>query len=246
MHNSNSFYVLLAMYYNDIHREALVRSILYLEKLPSCLGGKFSRKKALDLGCGTGELANYLWESDWDIHGIDNSIDMINVLRARYPYISFSVSDIRELRVDGFFDLIVCFGDTINHLLGEGEWSSVFRSAKERLRDGGVLCFDVVTPYDHYEIWPNSTTVIERDEFTHIARGSFTDDGQPLLINTWFVREGDQWQRYDFKLHHRSYPLQTIFHWLLEAGLVNIIVLDGESLGHATDRSTRWVIYAFK
>lgn len=246
MSDPNSFYSILALYYDDIHQEALLRSVRYLSDFLSreCSGN--SGKKALDLGCGTGYVANYLYEKDWEVHGIDFSSDMINILKSKYPFLSCSVSDIRCFHAESVYDLVVCFGDTLNHLLGEKDWLSVFRSVHSSLKKGGLFCFDVITPYDHKEIWPYSISLDERDGFTHIARGSITKDGEPVLVNTWFVKEDLRWKRYDFHLFHRSYPLEAILQWLSRAGLVDVVVLDGESLEQLTDATTRWVIYASK
>jgi SAM-dependent methyltransferase len=243
---NKSFYEILAPYYNDIHHEALVRGILYLEKCFASLDANTITKKALDLGCGTGQLANYLYENGWDIHGVDGSVDMIRVLRSQYPFLSAAVADIRSLQINDAFDIVICVGDTMNHLLGDGDWLSLFRSVSKRLKIGGVFCFDVITPFDHTEVWPNSITVAERGDFTHIARGCVDEQGRPLLINTWFVKEGDRWQRYESKLLHRSYPLEIILRWLAHAELVNITVFDGDSLESITDKTTRWLIYASK
>ena len=208
MVTNKSFYEILAPYYNHIHHEALVRGILYLEKCLASFDANTSTKKALDLGCGTGKLTNYLYEKGWDIHGIDGSVDMIKVLRSQYPSLSVAVADIRSFQFDDAFDLVICVGDTINHLLGDGDWLSLFRSVSKGLKKGGVFCFDVITPFDHNQVWPNSIEVAEHGAFTHIARGCFDEKGRPLLINTWFVKEGDRWLRYESKLLHRSYPLE--------------------------------------
>ena len=243
---SRSFYELLAPYYNDIHQEALIRGIRYLQNFPISLDANTTNRKALDLGCGTGQLTSFLYEQGWDVHGVDGSIDMINFLKSQYPYLSASVADIRNLQLTDMYQLIVSFGDTINHLLADGDWLSLFRLVSSRLANGGLFCFDVITPYDHHEVWPKSVTVAERDAFTHIARGCSNEYGQPLLINTWFVREDDRWQRYDAKLLHESYPLEIVLQWLIEAELVTNVILDGDSLGQITDESTRWLIYAIK
>jgi SAM-dependent methyltransferase len=246
MSDIKSFYKILAPYYNDLHQEAFIRSILYLKSCPTSIGSRITPGKALDLGCGTGQLTNFLYENGWNIYGIDSSADMISVLKSKYPFLSASVADIRNFKLEDAYDLIVCFGDTINHLLGECDWLTLFRSVSNRLSDRGLFCFDVITPYDHCEVWPNSVTVAERESFTHIARGCTDAEGRPLLINTCFVKEGDLWQRYDSRLLQKSYPLETVLQWLADADLANIIVLDGDSLGKVTSRSTRWLIYAFK
>ena len=50
-------------------------------------------EKILDLGCGTGDLANNLSQSGVNVVGVDKSENMIARASTKYPSISFMVQD---------------------------------------------------------------------------------------------------------------------------------------------------------
>ena len=71
----------------------------------------------LDIGCGTGELLNFL--SPKNGIGIDHSIEMIKIATQKYKKLknlSFYVCDIEKHPVHGRFDFIL-FIDVIEHIL---------------------------------------------------------------------------------------------------------------------------------
>lgn len=63
-------------------------------------------EKILDLGCGTGDLANELSTFGIDIVGIDNSENMITQARIKYPKIKFMVQNAVELDFHSEFDAV--------------------------------------------------------------------------------------------------------------------------------------------
>ena len=61
----------------------------------------------LDLGCGTGDLANQLHQQyGTKILGIDNSERMVAQAREKYPTLSFRVQDATKLNFDSEFDAV--------------------------------------------------------------------------------------------------------------------------------------------
>lgn len=63
-------------------------------------------EKILDLGCGTGDLAQQLDELRVDVIGVDRSEKMIDQAKTKYPSIEFSVQDARSLEFQQEFDAI--------------------------------------------------------------------------------------------------------------------------------------------
>lgn len=63
-------------------------------------------EKILDLGCGTGDLANQLFEMGVDTTGIDKSENMVNQANNKFPKISFFVQDATELQFNSEFDAV--------------------------------------------------------------------------------------------------------------------------------------------
>ncbi|MCP8970081.1 class I SAM-dependent methyltransferase [Ectobacillus ponti] len=63
-------------------------------------------ERILDLGCGTGELANQLHQTGVHIVGMDKSGEMVAKAQAKYPYISFQTGDAAALPFQEEFDAV--------------------------------------------------------------------------------------------------------------------------------------------
>jgi len=61
-------------------------------------------EKVLDLGCGTGDLANTFYEYGVEIIGVDKSENMVEQAIRKYPHIKFLVQDATELDYHDEFD----------------------------------------------------------------------------------------------------------------------------------------------
>lgn len=63
-------------------------------------------EKILDIGCGTGDLANALYEWGVEVVGIDKSENMIKQANSKYPHIQFMVQDVTNLEYHSEFDAV--------------------------------------------------------------------------------------------------------------------------------------------
>lgn len=84
----------------------------------------------LDVGCGTGDLANRISEYA-SIVGVDASKSMIAQAQKKYPHISFDVKDVRNLGYHEQFDAI--FSNATLHWVKEPKeaLASMFKSLKK-------------------------------------------------------------------------------------------------------------------
>jgi SAM-dependent methyltransferase len=103
--------------------------------------------RLLDLGCGTGLLAMGLHKRGYHVTGIDQSDRMLDIARRRIERdeleIDLRVGDIRAFELEGHFDVAVCTGDTVNHLLEPQELVDTFSCVHDALAPGGVFVFDM-------------------------------------------------------------------------------------------------------
>lgn len=63
-------------------------------------------EKILDLGCGTGDLAQKLYDYDVDIVGVDKSENMVTQAINKYPHIKFRVQDAIDLEYNNEFNAV--------------------------------------------------------------------------------------------------------------------------------------------
>ena len=96
-------------------------------------------QRVLDLGCGPGDMVEYLPECDYE--GYDLSAEYIRAARHRFGNRGrFAVADIRELRQRSWtqpFDLVLATG--VVHHLDDDSARDLFRVAGAALRPSGRL-----------------------------------------------------------------------------------------------------------
>lgn len=107
--------------------------------------------RALDLCCGTGQLAAVLSARGWDVTGIDSAEAMLALARRHAPRARFVAADARDLGGEAVgvalgtepFDVCVSAFDSLNHILEPEGLAAVFRGVHGRLRPGGAFLFDL-------------------------------------------------------------------------------------------------------
>lgn len=103
-----------------------------------------SSDRILELGCGTGQLANYLSDKCQVITAIDNDQTMIKTAIENYPEIDFRVLDINHLEdITSKYDLIFSLGNTLSYLT-INELSSLCNKIFNILKTGGRWLYQVV------------------------------------------------------------------------------------------------------
>lgn len=104
-------------------------------------------KSILDLGCGTGTHANLLAEYGYDVTGVDNSTEMLQVASSQKKEnlknnIEFIKGDIREIRLTKKFDNVVSLFHVFSYFVTNEDVKEFFTTVKEHIRNDGVFIFD--------------------------------------------------------------------------------------------------------
>jgi len=102
----------------------------------------------LELAVGTGRVALPLAGRGVEVHGIDLSPDMLDLLRAKPGGADLPVTlgDIASTRVPGSYTLVYLVWNTIMNLTTQDEQVACFRNAGEHLRPGGRFVVEVMVP----------------------------------------------------------------------------------------------------
>ncbi|WP_426670892.1 class I SAM-dependent methyltransferase [Mucilaginibacter sp. McL0603] len=90
-------------------------------------------ERILDLGCGTGDLANQIQEQGADVVGIDASPEMIGKAKAKYPELDFSVANGANFSFNEPFDAV--FTNATLHWIHDAD--GVITSVYNTLKTGG-------------------------------------------------------------------------------------------------------------
>lgn len=126
-----------------------------------------SQGRALDIGCGTGEISGYMAQQGWRITGLDNSTAMLAIAKNTPQPIFWRQGDATEADTWKSLDTYqaawaMC--NTINHFAPES-LSIVFQGVYSVLEDGGVWVFDTDTyrmfqeclDHEAITVWEDST-----------------------------------------------------------------------------------------
>ncbi len=197
----------------------------------------------LDLGCGTGKLTRLLKKAGFDMIGVDNSLEMLEIAREaeggdfcaegegslpgqrepaeKEPPVLYLLQDMRAFELYGTVRAVVSICDSVNYILREEELLRVFRLVNTYLDPGGIFIFDLNTLYKYRELLGENTISEIREEGAFIWENYFDEEN---CINeydlTFFVRErGDLYRRYQETHYQRAYELETVKELLEKAGM---------------------------
>ncbi len=179
----------------------------------------------LELGCGTGSMTELLAADGYDMIGVDNSEDMLEIAQEKKSAsgsdILYLLQDMREFELYGTVRAVVSVCDSMNYILEEEELLQVFRLVNNYLDPGGVFIFDMNTRYKYEQIG-DETIAENREEGSFIWDNYFDDESG---INEYelaiFIPEGEDglYRKYE-ELHcQRAYEIGDIRRLLEQAGL---------------------------
>ena len=131
-------------------------------------------RRALDLGCGTGDNAVELARRGWEVTGIDVAARPLATARqkarAAGVVVDFRAGDVRHLDVDAPFDLVVDRG-LLMSLFGPRA-RRAYADALTRLVDGGGAV------YEHQWVLPEPPRLVSRARLVAAVRGFVLDVGE--------------------------------------------------------------------
>ena len=82
----------------------------------------------LDLGCGTGKMTRIMAQKGYDMIGVDNSMDMLDIARDNSDdNILYLLQDMQEFELYGTVRAVYCACDSLNYITSEEEILSVFQ-----------------------------------------------------------------------------------------------------------------------
>jgi SAM-dependent methyltransferase len=182
-----------------------------------------SHRSVLDLCCGTGQVARYFLEREYQVVGLDLSAAMLHYARENtQPYLvsgqaRFVQADATNFTLPDRFGLVISTFDALNHLPDLTALRQCF-AAVAAVCDGYFL-FDLNTRVG-LRRW-NSIEVDEsRDDMTIVNHGIYdvTSDRAWLKV-TGFVRNGEGlYERFEQTVYNTIFAMSDVKTLLLETG----------------------------
>ena len=101
----------------------------------------------LDLGCGTGTMTELLADYGYDMIGVDNSEEMLEIafekrMQSGHDGILYLLQDMRDFELYGTVKAVVSICESVNYITEEEELEQVFRLVNNYLDPGGIFIFD--------------------------------------------------------------------------------------------------------
>ena len=203
----------------------------------------------LELGCGTGKMTRLLAEAGYDMIGIDNSEEMLQIAIEKETagmqialeqesgkmqdtetghQILYLCQDMREFELYGTVAAIVSICDSVNYILEEEELLEVFRLVNNYLDPGGVFIFDLNTIYKYRELLGETTICENRDEGSFIWENYYDEEEQINEYDlTLFIKEeSGLYRKYEETHYQRGYEPDKVKQLLEEAGMEFVAMYD--------------------
>lgn len=186
----------------------------------------------LDLGCGTGTMTELLAADGYDMIGVDNSEEMLEIAREKQiksgHEILYLLQDMREFELYGTVRAIVSICDSMNYLEDHEDLVQVLKLANNYLDPKGVFIFDMNTVYKYREQLGEQTIAENREESSFIWENYF-DEAE--MVNeydlTLFIREEDgRYSKYEETHYQKAFEISEVKEAVKEAGMELVAVYD--------------------
>ena len=120
----------------------------------------------LDLGCGTGTMTERLAGSGYDMIGVDNSEDMLELAMEKKTESGYDIlyllQDMRGFELYGTVRAVVSVCDSVNYITEPDELEEVFRLVNNYLDPKGIFLFDFNTVHKYRDVIGDSTIAEDR------------------------------------------------------------------------------------
>ena len=186
----------------------------------------------LDLGCGTGSVTELLAKSGFDMIGIDNSEEMLEIAMEKRAEsgldILYLLQDMRDFELYVTVKGVVSICDSMNYILDDEDLLDVFKLVHNYLDNEGIFIFDMKTMHEYANVMADNTFAEDREESSFIWENYYDEEEE---INQYdlsiFVKEEDgRYRKYEETHLQRAYEQQCVEELIKESGLELLHVYD--------------------
>lgn len=219
-----------------------IKDILYKEDIKDGL--------ICDLGCGTGAITERLANLGYDMVGIDNSYDMLDVaMEKKYASgndILYLCQDMREFELYGTVRAIISRCDSLNYIKNLSELKEVFAWVNNYLDPKGLFIFDMNTVYKYQNILGDNTFAEVRDQASFIWENTYDSDKRinEYDLNIFIKLEGDNYKRFEERHVQKAYTFEEIVSAIDESNMVLEKYLDADTYGDVSEKTERILFIA--
>lgn len=200
----------------------------------------------LDMGCGTGNITELLYDAGYDMIGIDNSYEMLNVAMEKrdngnHEGILYLCQDMREFELYGTVRAVVSVCDSMNYILEHDELVTVMKLVNNYLDPKGVFIFDMKTEH-FYQSLGEKTMVDNREEGSYIWENNYIEEEKinEYLLTIYAKREDDDtYDRIEEYHQQRAYAIEEVKKIIAEGGMEFVCAFNAFSKDVASENNDR-------
>lgn len=204
-----------------------------------------------DLGCGTGNMTELLSAAGYDMIGIDNAEEMLEIAMEKKATsgkdILYLLQDMREFELYGTVGAIVSICDSINYITEEEDLLEVFRLVNNYLDPRGIFIFDFNTEYKYKYVLGDQTIAEDREDCSFIWDNYYYEDEKMNEYElSLFIREGEDglYRKYQETHFQKAYDLKTIQSLIEQSGLEYMTAYDAFTKDAPSEESERIYVIA--
>lgn len=204
-----------------------------------------------DLGCGTGDLTLMLTQAGYDMIGVDQSEEMLAVLREKADELGVADrllllrQDILNLDLFGTIRGAVSTFDTYNHIGPAPRFERAVARAAFFMEEGGVFLFDLNTPYKHRQVLADNEFVLEGPDAVCRWKNTCAPQGDRVDISIE-IRYLDTGEVFREQFSEYTYEAAYVERVLEANGFRLAALCDGETFGPLRPDSQRYIFTAIK
>lgn len=149
--------------------------------------------RVLDVPCGHGRIAGRLAARGHEVVGVDASNWFIDLARREFPGVAFELGDMRELRFDSEFDVVLNWFTSWGYFDREAN-DTVLAAFARALRPGGRLLLEMHNPARLAKLVElaggQTANLVQRGEDLMVDRVTFDIPARRSLTERFVVRDG--------------------------------------------------------
>lgn len=176
-------------------------------------------RRHLDVACGTSHLAPWFAGRGIDSYGVDASVTMLGVARARNRKVF--AGDFRALPLRSRFDVVTSVYDSLNHILEPAGLTLTFRQIRGVMSEKATFWFDMNHPSAYTHVWSIEEPFVAEAENYRLEMKTVYERARKRAtgwVRGWSVVEGERIE-IDEIHYQRSYSEREIIAALKKSGL---------------------------
>lgn len=147
-----------------------------------------------DCACGTGSLTVPFARAGIRVTGVDQSGEMLGIAASKARTAGVDAMFVRQDMCTLFLprpvDALVCGCDGVNYLLSEARVKAFFLRAREAIRPGGALAFDISSAYKLEHVLGDGFFGEEREDVAYLWANRWDAERRTVTMDlTFFKRE---------------------------------------------------------